>query len=106
MSSEIEQSPVDGVNEGGSTAVKALNGSAGYILALWSESASEFGRFAEELANEAQTIQNGDGEQREMALAASDSWVSNDDTEFNLPSWMLAAVSPDEEPEASPPEEN
>jgi hypothetical protein len=94
----------------GDVVVTALDGSAGYVLGLWSESASEFEQYAEELADDPLANPNGDSEQHEMTLAAAESFESNDDDEFNLPSWMLAAVSPDEEPDAmqpgSVPEEN
>jgi len=107
VSSGAEQFPVSD----GDVVATTLIGSAGYVLALWSESAAEFGQYAEELTDDAGANPNGDSEQLEMALAAADSLMSNnDDAEFDLPSWMLAAVSPDDEPDAlqpdSMPEEN
>ena len=57
--------------------VVALNSSAGHVLALWSESAPEFGRSVEDLADGFETGTNNDSEQLEMAIAASDSLISN-----------------------------
>ena len=85
------------------TLVAALNGSAGHVLALWSESAPEFGQSVDGLTDDGGSNTNDDSEQLEMAIAASDSLISNDDdTEFDLPDWMLAAVSPNEDSAVSP----
>jgi|GEM_PF-1121650 hypothetical protein len=109
--SESELPQLGGNDTEDPTLLVVLNGSAGHVLALWSESAPEFGQSVEYLTDDAGTNANNDSEQLEMALAASDSLISNDDdnSEFNLPDWMLAAVSPDEDSAASPdsmPEEN
>ncbi|MBT4866074.1 MAG: hypothetical protein HON53_13300 [Planctomycetaceae bacterium] len=108
--SDADLPPTDGESTENPMVV-ALNSSAGHVLALWSESAPEFGRSVEDLADGFETGTNNDSEQLEMAIAASDSLISNDDddSEFDLPSWMLAAVSPDEDSAVSPdsiPEEN
>ena len=73
------------------------------MVALWSASATEF----EEYDGESPLV---DGGETAMDAVSLESWDSSEEADFNVPSWMLAAVSPDDDPDESPfdamPEEN
>lgn len=97
----------DGQKGVGIPAVKPTHSMASRMIALWSESAADFGRLADDEAVEPQAIRLRDRQNEDdsfLAAAASDSWPADDDDEFDLPSWMLAAVSADDESEPSSPE--
>ena len=83
----------------------AINGAALHVVALWSESAEEFGQSADELAGAAPIDEDVDAV---SVVAAADAWLAEDEAEFSVPNWMLAAVSPDDDPESGDamPEEN
>lgn len=83
--------------------VQSGNGAATDVVALWSASAAEF-----TLDGDDRSTTDGVGSEEEIPefpLDGTDSWLAgdenvSDDDEFRVPSWMLAAVSPDDDPDS------
>jgi hypothetical protein len=86
---------------------RSENGATTDVVALWSASAAEFLTDGDD--NSAAVGISDDEETAELPLEGADFWLAADegaadDGEFRVPSWMLAAVSPDDDPEMESPD--